>query len=328
MNQYEGPSMIKRLAEAPYPELSSETGFSGNRLERRSEKRGENSTREALQDDRAHFYLLHDGRVLLKHDEEIFDALFAPGELYDLSVDLDEAVLLGFQPDETPVLAAHCSTDKEELPAHIKAIDLRSVYVQGLVQPDKLGAIAQASALVSWNRTHRFCSRCGHESRMTDGGYKRICPNCQAMHFPRTDPVVIMLAVTPDGEKCLLGRSPHFAEGSYSCLAGFVEPGETIENAVRRETAEESGITVGKVAYYASQPWPFPHTLMIGCMAEAETTEIKLDEELEDCRWFGRADVRKMLDNSHPDGLRTPPNGAIASLLIRSWAGEEEKNDA
>jgi NAD+ diphosphatase len=316
--------MIMRLAEAPHPEPSSETGFSGNRLERRSEKRGDQSTREALGDDRAHLYLFHDGRVLLKHDAEIFDPLFAPGELHDLDVDLDESVLLGFESDETPVLAADCGIDKEQLPAHIKAIDLRSVYTQGLVTPDRLGAIAQASALVSWNRTHRFCSRCGHESAITDGGYKRICPNCQTMHFPRTDPVVIMLAVTPDDAQCLLGRSPHFAEGMYSCLAGFVEPGETIENAVRRETEEEAGIRVGKVAYYASQPWPFPHTLMIGCHAEAETTDIRIDEELEDCRWFGRADVAKMLDNSHPEGLRTPPLGAIAAHLIRAWVNKGE----
>jgi len=316
--------MIMRLADAPYPDPSSETGFSGNRLERRSEKRDGDSTREALRDDRAHLYLFLDGRVLLKHDEEVFDPLFYPGEIYDLDVELDESVLLGFGADETPVLAADCGIEREKLPHHIKAVDLRSVYMQGLVPPDKLGAIAQGSALVSWNRTHRFCSRCGRESEITDGGYKRICPHCEAIHFPRTDPVVIMLAVTPDREKCLLGRSPHFGEGMYSCLAGFVEPGETIENAVRRETEEESGIRLGKVAYHASQPWPFPHTLMIGCHAEAETTEIRIDEELEDCRWFSRTDVRKMLDNSHPDGLRTPPSGAIAAHLIRAWVDGKE----
>ena len=251
--------MIKRLAEAPYPELSSESGFSGNRLERRSEKRSENSTREALQDERAHLYLLQDGRVLLKHDEEIFDAVFAPGELYDLTVDLAEAVLLGFQPDETPVLAAYCGTDKEELPAHIKAIDLRSVFVQGLVPPDKLGAIAQASALVSWNRTHRFCSRCGHESRMTDGGYKRICPSCQGMHFPRTDPVVIMLILS--GNDVLLGRSPGWPEGMWSLLAGFVEPGESLEQAVRRDGASADDWLVARLGRHRNGDVAFEEQL-------------------------------------------------------------------
>jgi len=315
--------MTNRLAGVPNPDPSSETGFAGNRLERRSEKRNAGSTREALNDDRAHLYLLSENRVLLKHDEEIFDPLFARSEIIDLDVDFDESVLLGFETDETPVLAAWTGVDKEHLPHHIKAIDLRSVYVQGLVPPDKLGAIAQAAALVSWNRSHRFCARCGHKSEITDGGYKRICPNCETMHFPRTDPVVIMLAVTPDNGSCLLGRSAHFNESMYSCLAGFVEPGETIENAVRRETEEESGIRIGKVAYYASQPWPFPHTLMIGCHAEAETTEIRIDEELEDCRWFSRTEVCQMLDKTHPDGLLIPPDGAIATHLIRAWAEEE-----
>lgn len=315
--------MIMRLADAPHPEPSSETGFAGNRLERRSEKRNAESAREALKDDRAHLYLFAEGRVLLKHDEEVFDPLFAPGEIVDLDVDLEEAVLLGFDIDETPVLAADSGIDREHLPHFIKAIDLRSVYTQGLVSADRLGAIAQASSLVSWNRTHRFCSRCGHQSEITDGGYKRVCPNCEALHFPRTDPVVIMLALRTDADMCLLGRGPHFNEGMYSCLAGFVEPGETIENAVRRETEEEAGIRIGKVAYHASQPWPFPHTLMIGCHAEAETTEIRIDDdELEDCRWFARAEVRQMLDNTHPQGLRTPPMGAIAAHLIQAWVEE------
>ena len=316
--------MTIRLAGAPHPDPSSETGFAGNRLERRSEKRNANSTREGLSDDRAHLYLLSENRVLLKHDEEIFDPLFARSEILDLEVDLDGAVLLGFEADEPPVLAAWADIDKEHLPHHIKAIELRSVYVQALVPRDKLGAIAQGSALISWNRSHRFCARCGHESEITDGGYKRVCPNCQTPHFPRTDPVVIMMTITPDHGSCLLGRGAHFNEGMYSCLAGFVEPGETIENAVRRETEEEAGVRVGKVTYYASQPWPFPHTLMIGCHAEAETVEIRIDEELEDCRWFTRAEVRQMLDRSHPEGLAVPPDGAIATHLIRAWAEEEE----
>jgi NAD+ diphosphatase len=311
--------MILRLSDAPYPDPSSETGFAQNRLERRSEKRSATSTRDALRDDRAHLYLMTEGRALLKHDEEIFDALFAPGEILDLDVDLDEAILLGFERDETPVLAAYSAVDTEKLPHYLKAIDYRSIYAQGLLPPDKLGALAQAAALVSWNRTHQFCSRCGHESEMTDGGYKRICPKCEAQHFPRTDPVVIMMALTQEDDACLLGRGAHFPEGMYSCLAGFVEPGETIENAVRRETEEEAGIRVGKVAYYASQPWPFPHTLMIGCHAVAENTDIKIDDELEDCRWFSRKDVRMMLEKDHPDGLWTPPHGAIASHLIRAW---------
>jgi NAD+ diphosphatase len=151
------------------------------------------------------------------------------------------------------------------------------------------------------------------------GGYRRDCPACGAEHFPRTDPVVIMLAI--DGERCLLGRQARFAPAMYSCLAGFVEPGETIEDAVRRETAEEAGIAVGRVRYHASQPWPFPSSLMIGCHAEAISRDIVRDEaELEACRWFGRAEVQAMLAGLHPDGLKCPPDIAIAHHLIKAWA--------
>jgi len=133
--------------------------------------------------------------------------------------------------------------------------------------------------------------------------------------------VVIMLAVK--GDRCLLGRSHRFAPGMYSCLAGFMEPGETIEAAVRRETFEESGVRVGPVRYVASQPWPFPFSLMIGCIAEAETEEVERDTaELEDCRWFSRAEVLQMLDGTHPDGLRAATRGAIARYLIALWAGQ------
>jgi NAD+ diphosphatase len=179
--------------------------------------------------------------------------------------------------------------------------------------------MAQAGALLAWHATHRFCGRCGAATESRAGGYKRVCTGCNAEHFPRTDPVAIMLAVKP--ERCLLGRGYHFAPGMYSCLAGFIEPGETIEAAVRRETLEESGIRLGRVVYHASQPWPFPFSLMIGCFGEALDEEIRRDTaELEDCRWFGRDEVLAMLDGRHPDGIVTPPPGAIAHQIIRHWA--------
>ncbi len=168
-----------------------------------------------------------------------------------------------------------------------------------------LGAMAQARSLCNWHLRHGHCSVCGAPSVMKIGGYRRDCPACGAEHFPRTDPVVIMLAI--DGDRALLGRQARFAPGMYSCLAGFVEPGETIEDAVRRETQEESGIRIGRVRYYSSQPWPFPSSLMIGCHAEALSTEIHRDEvELEDCRWFDRAEVLSMIAGTHPDGHQMP----------------------
>jgi NAD+ diphosphatase len=153
---------------------------------------------------------------------------------------------------------------------------------------------------------------------MAAAGAKRHCAACGAEHFPRTDPVAIMMVVR--GEMCLLGRGPHFPAGMLSCLAGFVEQGETIEDAVRRETREESGIIVGDVRYIASQPWPMPHSLMIGCIAQAHSETIAHDAtELELCGWFSRGAVRQMLDGTHPDGFSAPLKGAIAGTLMQLW---------
>jgi NAD+ diphosphatase len=189
--------------------------------------------------------------------------------------------------------------------------------------PMKDAAImGQAKAMIDWHNRHGFCPNCGAKSELADAGWKRYCANCKTEHFPRTDPVVIMLATA--GEHCLLGRSPRFASTMWSCLAGFIEPGEAIEDAVRRETREESGITCGRVTYFHSQPWPFPTTLMIGCHAEALTREIVVDrEELEDARWFSRDEVATMLIRRHPGGLSTPPPVAIAHHLIRAWFENE-----
>jgi NAD+ diphosphatase len=205
--------------------------------------------------------------------------------------------------------------------ADLVVSDLRSIAVQGLVAAEHLPPIAQAKALLSWHARHRFCSVCGKPTELTEGGWRRHCPSCQSEHFPRTDPVVIMLAI--DGERCLLGRQARFAAGMWTCLAGFVEPGETIEEAVRREVLEEAGIACGRVAYFASQPWPFPMSLMIGCHAQATSTDIVVDHtELEGARWFERDVVAKMLMKQHPDGLTTPPPVAIAHHIVRAWVEE------
>jgi len=200
--------------------------------------------------------------------------------------------------------------------------DLRSIAVQGLGDADHLPPIAEAKAVLHWHTRHRFCPNCGAATRLTQGGWKRDCPQCKAEHFPRTDPVVIMLAI--DGERCLLGRSPRFVPTMWSCLAGFVEPGEAIEDAVHRETKEEAGITCGRVAYFRSQPWPFPASLMIGCHAEALSRDIVVDhEELEDARWFSKDEIMSMLMRRHPGGLTTPPPVAIAHHIIRAWVENE-----
>jgi NAD+ diphosphatase len=152
-------------------------------------------------------------------------------------------------------------------------------------------------------------------------GWKRECGSCKTEHFPRTDPVVIMLAI--DGERCLLGRAGRFVANMWSCLAGFIEPGESIEEAARRETLEEAGIVCGEVKYFRSQPWPFPMSLMIGCHARAESSTITVDRsELEDARWFTREETALMFLGQHPEKISIPPPIAIAHHIIRAWVEE------
>ncbi|HEX9168811.1 MAG TPA: NAD(+) diphosphatase, partial [Roseiarcus sp.] len=201
----------------------------------------------------------------------------------------------------------------------LKLIDLRSIAMGGLVPQDQAAMLAAAKALMNWHARHRFCANCGALTQVAVAGWRRDCPVCKAIHFPRTDPVVIMLAVV--GDACLLGRQPRFPKGMYSALAGFVEPGETVEAAVRREIWEEAGLACGAVQYFASQPWPFPASLMIGCFAEARDRSIKVDHvELEDARWFSREEAVSMLEKRHPDRVAAPIPMAIAHHLLKRWA--------
>jgi len=184
--------------------------------------------------------------------------------------------------------------------------------------------IGQAKALIDWHKRHGFCPNCGSSTQLMDAGYRRLCGNCKAEHFPRVDPVVIMLAT--DGEACLVGRGKQFPPGMFSALAGFVEPGETIEEAVRRELMEEASLKVGDVTYHATQPWPFPSSLMIGCFAKAESRDVKVDEhEIAELRWLERSVARELIEGKILDGIRVPPSVAIAHHLIRTWALGERK---
>jgi NAD+ diphosphatase len=316
-------------ASAPLVELSAQTGFGVNRLDRLSDQRGNAeivadlfdapSTRFVVfQDDRPLVRIAGTDALVLRHTRAEADTLGAR---------LADAVLLGREPDATALFAAvlaptapapEADPGLEGGESVYKAIDLRSLVSQGILPAGDDGILAEARSLTHWHATHGFCSRCGARSTMAQAGWRRDCPSCGAQHFPRTDPVAIMLVT--DGDRCLLGRQPRFPPGFYSCLAGFIEPGETVETAVRRETFEEAGITVGDVRYLASQPWPFPTSLMIGCVGAALSTDITRDEtELEDCRWFERAEVAAMFERRHPHGLVVSAPTAIAHHLIKWW---------
>lgn len=190
------------------------------------------------------------------------------------------------------------------------------------------GIFSEAHSVMHWLDRYQFCPTCGSSTKIADGGYKRVCDNkeCRShkgVHntcYPRVDPSLIMLVVSSDNTRCLLGRQKRFPPNMYSCLAGFMEPGECIEDTCRREVQEESGIKIGHVNYCSSQPWPFPAVLMLGCIAHARTDEITVVQgELEDVRWFPKAEVTLMLAGKHPDGIFLPPPTAIARQLVMSW---------
>lgn len=306
--------------DTPHPEASTLTAFSRNGLDRRSEHREEDCLEQALAVEGAHILAFAGPKLILKHDGQVLDPLFAPYELPELDPDFDNAVLLGFQPTGEPRLAVPVRSAAEELANHYKAADARSLFRDALVGDDLQGEAAQALSLLQWNLDNRFCGRCGSAMAGRIGGYKRVCQTCDHTIFPRTDPVAIMLAIDETRDLCLLGRNHRFPDGMYSCLAGFVEPGETIENAVRRETYEEAGIEIGRVRYHASQPWPMPHQMMIGCFAEALSREVSRDTfELADCRWFTRTEVEEMMASRAANGWTTPIEGTIANRLLRDW---------
>ncbi|KAK0156501.1 Peroxisomal NADH pyrophosphatase NUDT12 [Merluccius polli] len=195
---------------------------------------------------------------------------------------------------------------------------------------DEAGIVAQARAVLAWHSRYTFCPTCGSSTRLEEAGYKRTCTNASCcsllgVHntsYPRVDPVVIMLVLHPDGEQCLLGRKKIFPTGMFSCLAGFIEPGECLESAVRREVEEESGVKVGSVRYVACQPWPVPSSLMMGCLAVALSTHIKVDEnEIEEARWFPRQQVIDALFKGGSPALFLPPQQTIAHQLVKHWIG-------
>uniref|UniRef100_A0A2A3JNF2 NAD(+) diphosphatase n=1 Tax=Alloyangia mangrovi TaxID=1779329 RepID=A0A2A3JNF2_9RHOB len=205
-----------------------------------------------------------------------------------------------------------------DAPAGARFVELRTLLMA--LTPRDAELAATAKAILGWHDTHGFCSRCGVASDVTQAGWQRVCRSCGGQHFPRTDPVVIMLITR--GNACLLGRSPGWPEGMYSCLAGFIEPGETVEAAVRREVMEETGVEVGRVALLTSQPWPWPSSLMLGCSGEALSEEITIDPvEIEHAQWVSRERLADAFAGLEP-GILPARRGSIANHLLRNWLAD------
>lgn len=305
----------------PFP--LGQPGFVSHPIDRAAHLRDDNEKLFALESHRnARAYVMYRDSILVKQDPDGPRA----------SLTLDEArgyganpgtIFLGLRDGAAVFGMGIPAPAVEKLIGRNDVVvgDLRAQITQGALPPQELSTIAMAKSLVSWHQRHGFCANCGARSAMADGGWKRVCPTCKTEHFPRTDPVVIMLVTA--GDKCLMGRQSQFPPTMWSCLAGFVEAAETMENAVQREILEEAGIHCTDVRYYMTQPWPYPSSLMIGCTARATTTDIVIDKtELEDARWFSRDEAAAMLARQHPEGLTGPHPVAIAHHLLANWLAE------
>ena len=290
----------------PLPPLA--LGFTGNRLDRDDRIRRDPEALWAMtMNPEARWLVLDELQPVMQTDGASLDIYWARRS----EAPRGEAVFLGLDAEGAPrfAVAGKASELDGGEPMEARAVAMR-------LADARAGIVAQARSLVDWHARHGFCAVCGGATKPDKGGYARVCQSCAAEHFPRTDPVVIMLSI--DGDRCLLGRQPRFPKGFLSALAGFVEPGESLEEAVARELYEEAGIRTGRVRYVASQPWPFPSSLMIGAFAEATSTEITIDEaELEEVVWKSRDEVRSALAGQGP--FNAPPPLAIAHTLLKAW---------
>ncbi|WP_170427386.1 NAD(+) diphosphatase [Ruegeria arenilitoris] len=315
--------------------------FGGSGLDRAAHIRGDaEKLGQARQHPGAKCLLLWRGKVLVKG--EALDQLGFVSMTHKLvesgpGGSVEQPVFLGVS-DDAPVFAADISgwaadgldlsgvgafVDRSEqqhpdLPQGHVFAELRRIMTRLSTRDAELAA--SAKAVIGWHETHRFCARCGAASELAQAGWQRSCPSCGAQHFPRTDPVVIMLITY--GDSVLMGRSPGWPEGMYSLLAGFVEPGETLEAAVRREVLEEAGVPVGAVSYLSSQPWPFPASLMFGCAGEALSRDITIDPvEIEDAMWVSKSEMMQAFAGEHPK-LLPARKGAIAHFLLQNWLAD------
>jgi NAD+ diphosphatase len=294
------------------------TLFAGPFLERRAELRDDPAWISAARNDPATRYILSSGASQLVTGGPTVEIAFLRGnDALVVGARDEELTLLGWYRGERCVLVevSDAALTLATLPLESELRELRPLAP--MLPPDSASLLAYARALALWKGRHRHCGVCGAPNRPARAGHVMRCtrPGCETEAFPRLDPAIIVLVTDPGGDRALLGRQASWPKDRYSTIAGFVEPGESLEDAVVREVEEETGVQVGDVEYVASQPWPFPSSLMLGFRAVARTEAITLrDGELEDARWFSRADIAA----GHPT---LPPPGAISARLIDAWFG-------
>ncbi|BDI61557.1 NAD(+) diphosphatase [Qipengyuania nanhaisediminis] len=283
--------------------------FAGSPIDRADNLRADPDALSGLMNWKARLLALDEMMPALDDDGRL-----AWGTLADAPED-GELVFLGLDRSDGGERACFACVPRQG-DAKPRMANPRLWQLMATLDPGDLALYGGARSLIDWHARHRFCAACGEPTKMAKGGWQRDCGACSAQHFPRTDPVTIMLA-EHDG-RLMLGRGKGWPEGAFSALAGFVEPGETIEEAVAREVFEESGVRVRDVTYVASQPWPFPSQLMIGCHSHADDDALVIDEtEMAEIRWFTRDEVASALGGTGP--FRAPPRHAIASHLIAWW---------
>ena len=303
--------------------------FAGNPLNRDSEHRGDQAfLAEKLADPESLAVALWNGKPLVEDvlgedgkPTGVQIAYLRADMAQDLAGGNEKLLYMGLWKD-IAVFAVDIDTTADPAEGPLQGLgrfeELRGAAAT--LPPADAGILATAKSMFEWRRRHRWCGNCGQKSEVADGGWKRVCTVCEAEHFPRTDPVAIMLAVHEG--KCLLGRQAAWPKGMFSALAGFIEPGETMEEACARELEEEAGLTATSVRYHSSQPWPWPGSLMLGLIAEVDSAEAAPDQtELEEVRWFSKEEAARLL-KGELEGAFCPPSLAIAHQLIKAWAEE------
>ena len=289
--------------------------FAGGQLDYAEDRRTVADLKKFLNQKNAKCVLFQNGNPAIREDGSLF--MVHPNDLKGTNVAEPAPLLLGLLEGDVPVYAFSLHDDQKIVS---KSAFQEMRVVAGRMSPEELAIAGRARSLFQWFHKHQFCSNCGQKTLAASAGMFSHCPACFTEHYPRINPVAIMLILR--GDMCLMGRSPGWPEGAYSALAGFVSPGESLEEACARESKEEVGIDVTDIEYVFSQPWPFPSQLMMGLICHTKDEKLKINKkELEDAKWFSKDEVQAVF-NKQSDAFLRPPKFTIAHQLLRHWLSE------